>query len=203
VHDTTAAAHSIDDEMYAVDGLARLTSTSLVAGETYYFKALPYNNTDVGELADALAVEFEYNNLSMVPPAVENLKANGVSEDATFGQSIEFTWDPKGIGIEEVLVSPTQLDGYLYGKIYGWYVDEFVYIDDIRQGKGGLVEFFNEWTYTPEATNEKNIPEIIRFEIVNIANNLTSPAVSIDVELAPIVTGEVTIIGIGATIVNS
>lgn len=193
VFDTTIEDHVIDSstsiQAYSLDGLSSITSSIFVAGQTYYFKAVSYNRTSTGEIADAPITSIVFQNTSLLPKSVTNLLANGNSSPTTYADDsssstqpdIVLTWQPKVRGTEDLPTSFIECEGLFEVRVYaGSSLVRTVKSSDSNP-------FFNTWTYTEAMNISDNgglATELI-FEVYNYFDSARySVATSITVTLA-------------------
>ena len=93
--DTAVQDHPVGSGMYSLDGLDIIQWSALEAGNDYYFKIVPFNSCNIGNVSDAIAVSLHFRNRSLCPLPVINLKANDASSGATYHDDVTLTWDPR------------------------------------------------------------------------------------------------------------
>ncbi len=116
--DTAVQDHLAGSDMFSLDGLDRIQWASLQAGNEYYFKIVPYNGCNVGNISDAIAIPLLFRNRSLCPRSVINLKANGASSNATYHDDIVLTWDPRVRWSDEIPTALEYCDGLFMVGVY-------------------------------------------------------------------------------------
>jgi hypothetical protein len=161
---TTVDDHDEDASVYArLEKLAKMQCEFLTVSETYYFKAIPRNSQQVGELADATPAVLAFRNLSTCPLPVLNLDSE---EDS--GGNIVLTWTPQTRWGD----TPTALwecDGLFEVAVYDG--SELVRTAVTTDSD----PFWNEWTYTAAMLEDdfgSDPPEELAFEVVNFIDSL-------------------------------
>ena len=164
VYGTAPAEHASGAAMYRLDGLARLTSPMLTAGETYHFKMVPFNAVNTGDISEATAVSLAFRNLSMLPYAVESLTANGSSSDATYTGDIALAWDPRVRGSNDTPGDLLACEGLFEVRV-------IVGGTTVRTARTTTADpFFNAWTYTAamnQADNGGALANAVTFQVYN------------------------------------
>lgn len=179
-YDTEKVVHAAATEFYFLGGsyLAYFSDAQFLPGSTRYFKCVPYNQRQIGDLSAAIAEEHIFTGRALTPYRPINFKANGQSTWPTYedpgsssgGAGIKLTWSPRvrGIGAghgdpDVVVDAAISWEGYFRVEVWDGTTLKRV-TEDIND---------DEWTYT-EAMNDTDFGSALGDEITFLLTNYIS-----------------------------
>lgn len=162
-----------------------VTNSQLLTGSTRYFKMVPYNIRNTGDIATASGTSLIIEGIARKPYTPSNLQANGDEFSPEYTTDIILTWNARvrGRGAGTTIPGIPVIEETIYEGLFR----VKVYVDDILM-RTTTVSGIN-WTYT-EADNisdNGSLAEEIIFKVSNyiVYNGLEyeSDALAINVEL--------------------
>ena len=118
LYDTAVQDHPNGSNVYSLDDLDTITWSALQPGNDYYFKIVPFNGCNVGNLSDAIAIPLHFRNRSLCPRSVINLEANGSASGATYTDDVALTWDPRVRWSDDIPTALEYCDGLFKVEVY-------------------------------------------------------------------------------------
>ena len=122
---TQRVDHTAGEKLYVItNALDVVVHAEIVNAAVRKFKLVPFNVAQVGDIADATAVDLTIAAKALTPYIPSNFCANGSNAAARYDDDIVLTWSPRyrgrgaGIGIPGEVLPEATREGYFTIKVY-------------------------------------------------------------------------------------